>query len=43
MRNGLKLNEKAARNLEDDKGRDYQVFDREIAGFAIRVLSLIHI
>lgn len=37
MRNRLKLNEKEVRDLEADKGRDYQVFDSEITGFAIRV------
>ena len=37
MRNRLKLNEKAVRDLEPVKGRDYQVFDSEISGFAIRV------
>jgi hypothetical protein len=37
MRNRLKLNEKAVRDLEPVKGRDHQVFDSEISGFAIRV------
>lgn len=37
MRNRLKLNEKEVRDLEPIDGRDYQVFDIEIAGFAIRV------
>ena len=37
MRNRLKLNEKEVRDLEPVKGRDYQVFDSEITGFAIRV------
>lgn len=37
MRNRLKLNEKAVRDLGPTAGRDYQVFDSEIAGFAIRV------
>jgi integrase len=37
MPNRLKLNEKEVRDLEPDKGRDYQVFDGEITGFAIRV------
>lgn len=37
MRNTLKLNEKIIRDLEPIEGRDYQVFDTEIAGFAIRI------
>ena len=37
MRNRLKLNEKVVRDLEATAGRDYQVFDSEITGFAIRV------
>jgi hypothetical protein len=37
MRNRLKLNEKEVRDLEPIKTRDYQVFDSEITGFAIRV------
>jgi hypothetical protein len=37
MRNRLKLNEKEVRDLEPIKTRDYQVFDSEITGLAIRV------
>ncbi|WP_420587973.1 tyrosine-type recombinase/integrase [Marivita sp.] len=37
MRNRWKLNEKVVRDLEPTAGRDYQVFDSEITGFAIRV------
>lgn len=37
MRNTLRLNEKIIRDLEPIEGRDYQVFDTEIAGFAIRI------
>lgn len=37
MRKTLKLNKKIIRDLEPIEGRDYQVFDTEIAGFAIRI------
>ena len=37
MRNRLKLNEKITRDLEPMAGRDYQVFDSDITGLAIRV------
>ena len=33
----IEKSEKEVRDLEPVKGRDYQVVDREITGFAIRI------
>jgi integrase len=35
MVNRLRLNEKSVRDAEPEKGRDYQIFDTEVRGFAV--------
>jgi integrase len=35
MVNRLRLNEKSVREAEPEKGRDYQIFDTEVRGFAV--------
>ena len=37
MVNRLRLNEKSVREAELAKGRDYQIFDTEVRGFAVCV------
>ena len=37
MGNKLKINEKTVRDAAPKSGRDYQIFDSDIAGFAIRI------
>ena len=38
----LKLNEKTVREAANI-GRDYQIFDTDVRGFSVTILSLIHI
>ena len=35
MVNRLRLNEKSVRDAEPAKGRDYQIFDTDVRGFAV--------
>ncbi len=37
MVNRLRLNEKSVRDAEPAEGRDYQIFDSEVRGFAVCV------
>ena len=37
MVNRLRLNEKAVRDAEPAEGRDYQIFDTDVRGFAVCV------